>query len=148
MEKNIDTQEIREFFYKNVNFEKKIPYAECYKSLPKEDIMFTKKYSKIASYSCNGNLLPNIFLKKKIFRVSKYDIPRKEFISMRQEYLIYDDLNDVAYKIKKDTFNYMKNYLVFIFYFTLLKILFPYLKDKYKKYVQRIDDKYWKKFFI
>ena len=146
---NLNTSNIRNSIKNIIKFEAPIPLELDYESLPYADnIRLRHLNKKIRKLTFNGHMIPSFLLKKKLYRIDKYETPVANRMFLRKNILVYNSSMRVQYILKRNSYAFIKNYIFMLIQAVKFLLRFDALYKSYNKFYQEhfSDDLEWKKF--
>lgn len=148
---NLDTGKIRAKIKEKYKIEAPRPLREDYISVPNalKNIRFSFCTKFIRVVTLNGHLLPRCMVRKRINRLSKYQVPFINRVFLRDEILVCNEINGTEIVLKRNPGYFLKN--IFLLTVSSLNFIIRYrsLKKKYCTFMNNLknDDAFWRKVF-
>lgn len=147
---NMDTGKIRAKIKEKYTGEALHPLRENYRNIPGalENVRLPFCTKVIRRVSLNGHLLPGCMVRKGINRLNKYQIPFINRVFLRDEVLVFNEINKTEYVLKRNTEYFLKN--VYLLPLSSLRFLRNYkrLKKDYCTFLNGLGkDDFWRKTF-
>lgn len=147
---NIDTSKIRSRIKKKYTIEamnllradyKQVQVAEKNNKTPP----FPKTFRIL---TLNGHLIPRCFLKKRLEKLRKDQLPFLNRVFLRKEILIYDNESEMGFTLKRNSRYFFKNIFYFLFVAAVFAFRYSSLQKKYKSFFKKFQtNDFWKNVF-
>ena len=139
---------IQQNCYMDIDIKK--PLRDNYQEIPEADRYIRLPcFNKIVrKYSFNGHLFPSFVFSKKLTRLSNYMVPCGPCVFLRNQILVYDELDETEFLLNCDRQRFFSNFYRMVLTSAKFCIKYGNLKNEYRKFLSTLNtDKFWKQEF-